>query len=1146
MKRRLFFSSAAIATLVAATLASAGVTGAGTDRKAALTHHGPSATRSYRSPGLIHKVIVSTEGSNAVARAASLGAVELAGYGAFKLFAMNQSALEAAVSASVSDVRGEDLTAAGPALTVRDDFNVLFLRSGSFDTTADDTPGTYFGVGGLEAARDSGGDQGTALRLIQFAGPIKGEWLDALREMGFDAIAYVPSNGYLIRGSARSHDRLIKSAQTASERGEGFVQWEGPFLDAYKIHPAVVEKMQQAGAEVMVAVQLAPLDSNRSIRDDREVSKIKRLAAAVSGDAYRVQRFTNLRIRIDASRIGEIAALPSVINIEPWSPPELTDERAAQVVAGNLNTDGKEPRGPGYLAWLQSHGFTSTFGFSIDVSDTGIDRGSTSAALLHPDFLDALGRSRVAYTRDYTSELDPSDSQGHGTINLSIAGGASTSAGPNMRDEAGYKFGLGVAPFSLLGSSKIFQSTGRFDLVDPYTKLVSEAYRDGARVSSNSWAAIANSYTIDSQEYDVRARDASPSEAGNQEIAICFAAGNVGAFRAIGSPGSAKNVISVAASESSRKDGVDGCFVSNEQSDSAIDMASFSSGGPLDDGRIKPDISAPGTHIQGAASQHPDFDGAAVCGDEIGKPYFPKGQTLYTWSSGTSHSTPAVAGAAALVRQFFLNRGDNPSAAVIKALLLNTTTYLTGALAGGDLPHPKQGWGLVNLGRAFDGASKVFADQSTTFRDSGEEFVLTGEVRDASAPFRVTLAWSDAPGVSAFASWVNDLDLEVTINGQVYRGNNFLGQESQPAGEPDTRNNVEAVWLPAGVTGTFAVRVRATNIAGDGVPGNGDLTDQDFALVIYNAERKDVAVATLAGTVLAGGADDAADPGETVAMRISLKNVSPVPFPAGPATLSSPTQGVSVTAAAAQFPAIGRDQTAESVTPFAFTIDRSVACGTRIQFVVDIDTQGSVSRVPFVVMAGRAQETEFFSDDVESGETKWTHASGIKKKKKRMDTWVTSTVRVRSGSRAWFTPDLGKVIDAHLDTVPITLPADGRGIELVFYHTFEFEGSFDGGVIEISDGGSFEDAGSKIVRGKYTGKILDFTDNPLGGREAWVAGRAGQFQQVVVDLSSFAGKTIVIRFRIATDESVKGIGWFIDDVGLRGTRVSCTPAVMEN
>jgi subtilisin family serine protease len=136
------------------------------------------------------------------------------------------------------------------------------------------------------------------------------------------------------------------------------------------------------------------------------------------------------------------------------------------------------------------------------VSDGGLDRGSTAADKLHPDFLDSAKQSRVSYIRDYTSEQDPSDLAGHGTINASIAAGGNTSTDASAHDSENFNYGLGVAPFALIGVSKIFQSNRSFDLVEPYTKLISEAYRDGARISSNSWAAITNSYTIDSQEYD--------------------------------------------------------------------------------------------------------------------------------------------------------------------------------------------------------------------------------------------------------------------------------------------------------------------------------------------------------------------------------------------------------------------------------------------------------------------------------------------------------------------------------------------------------------------------------------------------------------------------------------------------------------------
>ncbi len=985
----------------------------------------------------------------------------------------------------------------------------------------------------------------TGLRIVQFIGPVKDEWLDGLRASGMEPIAYVPNNAYIVRSSRGSRDRLLRSAAKAAS----FIQWEGAFRDEYKVHPELMRaSIERPNEEITVAIQVARAEGSDP-RQDPDIEAARRMASSLIGDAYEVLNFINLKLRVEASKVAMLAALDGVVNVEPWSPPRLFDERAGQIVASNLSNDGKGALGPGYLTWLTNRGFAAPADFAIDVTDTGIDRGEIGPDNLHPDFLDSSGRSRVVYARDYTSELDPGDVPGHGTINLSIAGGASMTGDKDMRDANGFNHGLGIAPFVKLGSSKIFQSGGRFDLIEPFTKLISEAYRDGARVSSNSWGDVSNAYTLESQEYDARVRDAMPLLAGNQEISILFAAGNAGFSKSVGSPGTAKNVISVAASESARNGGIDGCAVEDEDADNVQDIAFFSSAGPLGDGRLKPDLAAPGTHIQGAASQHAEFNGTLVCGQDIDKPYFPVGQTLYTWSSGTSHATPQVAGAAALARQFFLSRGEEPSAALIKALLVNTTSYMSGVRAGGNLPHSFQGWGLLNMSRAFDNTPKVFINQSHTFGQSGQEFVMTGEVKDSSRPFRVTLAWSDAPGLSSLAPWVNDLDLEVTINGQVYRGNNFRAQESQPGGEPNTKDNVESVWLPAGTVGTYVIRVSATNIAGDGVPSNLDFTDQDFALVAYNAERKDAPVAAIAGLTLAGGADAVADPGETVSMRINLADLSPIALAGGRGTLTSNSEGVQVTASGADFPNIAPGQTGESATAFTFTVARSVACGSLIQFVLDVTSQGLVSRVPFTVRLGNATPFEAFTDNVESGEAKWTHESASKKKKKKKpigpDTWRVSSKRFRSGGSSWFSTDPGQTVDAHLDTIPIQMPSDGRGLHLVFYHTFEFErGTFDGGVIEVSvDGGEFEDLGAKIIEGDYNGTVGEFVrGNPLAGKPAWVEGRFGEFQRVVVDLSSYAGKSVVIRFRIATDQDGRGLGWFVDDVSISGERVACSTA----
>src|SRR5581483_1292816 len=98
--------------------------------------------------------------------------------------------------------------------------------------------------------------------------------------------------------------------------------------------------------------------------------------------------------------------------------------------------------------------------------------------------------------------------------------------------------------------------------------------------------------------------------------------------------------------------------------------------------------------------------------------------------------------------------------------------------------------------------------------------IINATVADNTKPMRVTLAWTDAPGPTSGNAFVNNLDLEVTVGGNTYKGNVFSGANSATGGSADTVDNVESVFLPAGITGPVLVRVKAINIAGDGVPGN--------------------------------------------------------------------------------------------------------------------------------------------------------------------------------------------------------------------------------------------------------------------------------------------------------------------------------------
>ena len=217
------------------------------------------------------------------------------------------------------------------------------------------------------------------------------------------------------------------------------------------------------------------------------------------------------------------------------------------------------------------------------------------------------------------------------------------------------------------------------------------------------------------------------------------------------------------------------------------------------------------------------------------------------------------------VYQDFLNKGlAAPSPAMIKAYLMNSAAYMNGAGAGDNLPSNSQGMGNRDMGRSFDGEARVLVDQTQMLGATGQTFQTTATVANTDQPVRVTLVWTDAAASTVGAPWVNNLDLEVNVNGTIFRGNVFSGANSISGGRADAKNNSESVFLPAGTSGSITVTVRATNIAGDGVPGNDDRTDQDFALVIYNANADDPAQpsieaspASFSFSATAGGANPA-------------------------------------------------------------------------------------------------------------------------------------------------------------------------------------------------------------------------------------------------------------------------------------------------
>ncbi|MFN8177175.1 MAG: S8 family serine peptidase [bacterium] len=370
---------------------------------------------------------------------------------------------------------------------------------------------------------------------------------------------------------------------------------------------------------------------------------------------------------------------------------------------------------------------------------------------------------------------------------------AGTAAGENF--DPAHPEWRGMAPKARLSCSSVWDLSG-FGGTRGLAQDLALAHADGARIHTNSWGLDGTTaYTNWCVDIDTFSRL-------NEDDLVLFAVSDAAVLY---TPENAKDCLAVGASYS--------------QPDQ--DQRAFGGVGPTADGRRKPEVYAPGFNTRSAQTLND-------CGTAT--------------MSGTSMACPAVAGGAALVREYF-RRGYYPTGApwesnafvptgaLVKAAVINSAVDMTGVPG---YPSTAEGWGRILLDDAlyFPGDARrlwVRDVRHAQGLSTGQTDEWHIRVQSSAEPLKITMVFMDQPAaLNASLTPVNDLDLEVVGPSGLLRGNviDANAGESIPGGAADPLNDVERVLVAAPTVGDWTIRVRGTSVP---------IGPQGFAVVVNGA-----------------------------------------------------------------------------------------------------------------------------------------------------------------------------------------------------------------------------------------------------------------------------------------------------------------------
>jgi len=598
--------------------------------------------------------------------------------------------------------------------------------------------------------------------VVQFARPLMAPEREQARGAGLNLLSYLGSDAYFASGQARTLDTGRLAALPLADARAIQLTWKlhpmlarGEFPD-WSVVDGSLDSSDKDAAEARVALYVM---FHPDVSLMGEAISVAQGHGAVVRDV--VESIHTLVLEVSHSEFAALAAEDIVQYMEPPLPRfgVVNDSNRARVGANTANGAPYNLDGSGV---------------SVMVYDAGTARAT------HQDF---GGRATVR---------DGSGTHYHAThVSGTIGGDGAASAGQ-------YK---GMAPGTTIESygfeydgSNIFLYTNPGDFEADYGEA-STVY--GALLANNSIGtntesngfpcAIQGDYGLMSSLIDAVARG---SVSGGEPFRIIWAAGNerqgsscdiegFGDYYSTAPPATAKNHITV------------GALNSNDDS-----VTSFTSWGPTDDGRLKPDISGPG------CQSDDDFGVTSV--DSAS-------DTAYRALCGTSMASPTVVGVAALMIEDYRAQfgGPDPLPSTLKTLLAHTAEDIQNVG-----PDYQTGYGSVRVVDAIDfQRTGNFIEKPV---DQGGVVLFAVSVMGGEE-LRVTLAWDDFPATpNVSGALVNDLDLHL-FSPSGAEAFPWTLDPLSPAtaavqNQRDHLNNIEQVFVAAPEAGIWRIEVRGANV----------------------------------------------------------------------------------------------------------------------------------------------------------------------------------------------------------------------------------------------------------------------------------------------------------------------------------------------